>query len=540
MSVQQQHSVTWPRLEGASTTPDVLYLCCAVLLVGAVSFVHLFAPVNIVSYERDVWHHMAVLNELMRAPFHPANPHVISDAPSRSFMPWYVMLALFGRWLGLSALHLLGISAAISTTLLVVGIRLFARSYFNSKWAPLLLLGAMLGAWSSAINHTGFHTIGTLLFSASYPFAIVLALGFVTWWIVLQILRASSAPIGAAIAIALLTAFMFATHQLQGAFAIGGALIFALFHGDASFRRRCQVAGAVIVGLFLCHFWPYFDPIALSFAGENYTYDYKSNIDWMSAGGLLAILWLPLLGLPGLYDFRHRVWRRDLAIGAAAIFAGVLAARIMGLWIGLRFLPFLILFLQIALTAWLLDLLRAKPSGWVRKGCGLIIVVLAAAVLYNVGVASRYVVAAELYLSGRSDVRSVDWSRDIVDSMAQVNELVGAGHVVLAEGNTAYPIQASDMKVVSIPRPFPEVPDSVDRQAASVAFFASSTDMAARCTILTRYGVAAVLYRANRVPLDVQEVIAGLGTRVLIHDLTLIQLPASVPEACSTTKATQP
>jgi hypothetical protein len=538
MSVQQQHNLAWSGPERAFRTPDILYCCCAVLLVGAVSFVHLFAPANIVSYERDVWHHIAVLNELMRAPFHPSNPHIVSDAPSRSFMPWYVMLALFGRWLGLGAQQLLGISAAASMAVLVVGIRLFARAYFGSKWAPLLLLGVMFGAWAGPINHTGFYSGATMLFSASYPFAIVLGLGFVAWWVVLQMLRAPRAPIGLDIAVALLTAFMFATHQLQAAFAIGGMLIFALFHGEAPFLRRCRIPAAVIAGFALCHFWPYYDPIAFSLGSENYAADYKSAIDWMSVPGLIGILWVPLFGVAGLYDFKYRVWRLDLAIGAAAIFAGILVARVMGLWIGLRFVPFFILFLQLALTAWLLDFLQMKTGA--QNIRNLVGTALAIAILSNAGLSVKSLVMAELYLAGRSELRGAEWSRDILASMVEVKALIGAGKVVLAEGHTAYPVQASDMKVVSIPRPFPEVADSVERQAASIAFFASETGMAARCAILARYGVTALLYRTDRVPSDVQHAIAGLGSPVPIHDLTLVRLPVSASAACPSLETKRP
>src|SRR5262245_60354059 len=195
----------------ASTTADrakLLYLACATVIVLAISWVNLFAPVNTVSYERDVWHHTAVLNALLESPFHATNPHIVSDAPSRSYMPWYVGLAVVGRWFGLDAQQLLGISAALSILVVVIGIHLFARSYFGSPWAPLALLAVTFGTWIGPINHTGFHTLATMTFSASYPFAIVFGAGFVGWWLVLRGLRAPGTPWGAGVAIALITAFV--------------------------------------------------------------------------------------------------------------------------------------------------------------------------------------------------------------------------------------------------------------------------------------------------------------------------------------------
>ncbi len=70
MSVQQQqHSLAWSAPARAIGTPGLLYLCRAILLVIAISAVHLFWPLNMVSCERDVWNHVAVINELMKAPF---------------------------------------------------------------------------------------------------------------------------------------------------------------------------------------------------------------------------------------------------------------------------------------------------------------------------------------------------------------------------------------------------------------------------------------------------------------------------------------
>ena len=45
--------------------PFVAFAVLATLLVGTVSWFHIYSPINIISYERDIWHHLAVLNELI-------------------------------------------------------------------------------------------------------------------------------------------------------------------------------------------------------------------------------------------------------------------------------------------------------------------------------------------------------------------------------------------------------------------------------------------------------------------------------------------
>src|SRR5690606_20596782 len=82
----------------AIALPELAFFVVALAVVVAISALHLFHPINIVSYDRDVWHHIAVLNALLDSPFHAGNPHIVSDVPSRSYMPWYVALAVLGRW----------------------------------------------------------------------------------------------------------------------------------------------------------------------------------------------------------------------------------------------------------------------------------------------------------------------------------------------------------------------------------------------------------------------------------------------------------
>jgi hypothetical protein len=69
---------------------------------------------------------------------------------------------------------------------------------------------------------------------------------------------------------------------LQGAFAIGTALTFGLFHGDAPMIRRCHIlaprspASRSVTSGFTT------DPIAYTFVGENYTFPLRPQLNWAS------------------------------------------------------------------------------------------------------------------------------------------------------------------------------------------------------------------------------------------------------------------
>jgi hypothetical protein len=513
---------------------EMAFFVVAALIVIAISWVHLFHPVNIVSYDRDVWHHTAVLNALLDSPFHASNPHVVSDAPSRSYMPWYVGLALLGRSFGLDPQQLLGISAALSITVLLLGVFLFARAYFNHRWAPLILLLIMFGSWAGSFNHTGFHTFSTMVFSASYPFAIVFGAGFIAWWVVLKTLRSPKPSFFILGAIAAMTAFMFATHQLQGAFSIGGMLSFALFHGKRGYARRGLIIAFVLVGLLLSSLWPYYNPLSYASVGGFYTYLFNSPIDWTKPLVVLAILGFSPIGVFGFYDIRERAWRLDLLFGTAGILAGLVVLYLAGSWMALRFLPLIVVFLQLSTTALVLDLLDRKRGGLQTAAMSVMICAIFGMFLWNAGRAVGTTLNVEQYLAGEHDRGFDGWSPNINATAATVRGIVGDGRVVIADWTTAYPIQAYFMKVVSIPYPFSEVPDSAIRQEASKAFFAADTDMTRRCAILREYDVAAIVYRRAKVSADIQPAINALGDRVDVNDLTVVRLPASGLELCRT------
>jgi alpha-1,6-mannosyltransferase len=510
---------------------EMVFIVVAAVIVIAISWVHLFHPVNIVSYDRDVWHHTAVLNALLDSPFHASNPHVASEVPSRSYMPWYVGLALLGRSFGLDAQQLLGISAALSMVTLVIGIHLFSRAYFSHRWAPLVLLLVTFGTWAGPFNATGYLTLSTMAFSASYPFTIVFGAGYLAWWLVFKGLQASRTPVATLGAIALITAFMFTTHQLQAAFAIGGMLAFALFHGSFPYRRRGLIAISVLSGLLLSSLWPYYNPLAYASVGGFYTNPFNSPIDWTNPIVVAAMLGAAPIGIGGLYDLRRRAWRLDLLFGTAGILAGLVVLYLAGSWMVLRLLPFLVVFLQLSLTAFLLDLPDRIRGGLAGMWRPLLMGVLLVMFILNAAMAVGATVKVYLYLAGEIDGGFTSWSRDINGAAAKVRSIVGDGRVVIADWTTAYPIQAHHMKVVSIPYHFPEVPDSTVRQDASKAFFAADTATARRCAILREYDVAAIVYRRATVPAGIQPDIDALGDRNDINELTVVRLPACGPRS---------
>ncbi len=513
----------------------LFFAVLATLLVGTISWIHILSPLNIVSYDRDVWHHLAVLNELIVSPLHANNPHVLTDDPSRSYTPWTVLLAVIGILLGLDAQQTLGVSALLTMLCFVSGIWLFARLYWDSPWAPFVFLVVIFATWGRHFNHTGFYTLTTLTTSASYQFGIVWALGFWSWWLVLKAIRAERMTPTLAVSLTAIAWLMFITHQLQGAFAIGAMLTFAVFVEEVRVGRRLMVIGAILIGGILTKMWWYFDPIDYVLLGE--VHKGRLASDWRDPILMVSLAGLTPLGIWGFYDQKKKHLRLDLLLGTLAIAIGFSVTWYMNKWVYLRIFPFLILFLQIGVTCLVVNWLpNLSNLNWKSLSTKQIITLSIIGMLMyglckNTYTAHLFSARIDSMLnridSGLDGIEADDpdsWSPHIIESMQKIRREVEPNSVLLTHSRTAFPAEASHMKVVAIPRLFALVPDMLERQHANKEFFKENTSVARRCEIIKKYGVAGILFRHRWLPVTVQEQLKDYGRLLVINDLGFIKL----------------
>lgn len=526
-----------PLEKGQDGTAPILYLGLAGLFLLAICYSALNLA-SVVSYERDIWHHLAVYRELIAAPFNALNPHVATDDPSRSYSPWTVSVALAARAMGGDAFTAIAISAIASTLSILVGIHLFAKAYWRSAWAPVLLLMAMFGTWVLPVNHTGYHTVATFLYSISYPFGIVLGAGFITWWLALKGLTARGLVVPViCVMLAGLSAAMFITHQLQGLFAVGAALSFALFAGQAPVLRRVILGLFLIVGLYASQFWMYFDPVAFVLNPEvrkghsavrflNYSLD---NVPF-----IFATFGLSVLGLLGMVDTRTGRLRYELCLAFAVVFAGFMVLMVKGNWVNVRIVPFVVLFLQLGLVSYLVSERAPGVIGLIGKGVRAAIIVAVGLGLFLNVVNGKlaYDKSRTFLATGQIDAQPMTWSRDILAASSFAETLVPSGSTVIAHLQTAFPMEASALKVVAIPRLFAEVPDMLERQANNRAFFDASTDTATRCAILAKYDAQMIVYRDYWLDDAVEAQLAEFGARQPKGDMSFIPAGPNGFAAC--------
>jgi len=503
----------------------LVFLLCAIILVCCVSYIHMFYPVNIVSYDRDVWHHMASINALMESPFNAVNPHILSDEPSRTFMPWYVLLAIIGNVFDLTAIKILGLSAFFSLTILMVGIHLFSQKYYENKMAPIILMGCLFGTWGFSTSYTGYYNPQSLVYSFSYPYAITLALGFIGWWLVLKQLESIKINYYLIISVIVLCAFMFATHQLQGAFAIGGMGLFSLFAKQSRISIRIKLLGAILLGTLLSGFWFYFNPLTIILTA--------GNANWQTANSLfepvnIAIFTgIATFGILGIYDYKRKKIKLDLLLGLSVITAAYVIGETIGNPISHRFHPFITIFLQISLAGFLLaEFTDEQPYRnlllSIQRTTGILLIFLC---FIKLPMTVENYRETRNYLNHQKSSGPETWHPDILDSMAQLQQKIHSGDILIAQKSTAYPVQAYRMKVVSIPRPFPLVKDMAERQKASIDFFSLNISDAERWHIIQTYNVSYIIYRLSWLDSPIANDLDNFGTTTIINDdLALLEI----------------
>lgn len=494
-------------------SPAAAYWLAAACLFGPAAYFYLVDPFGTWSPIRDVWHHIAVLRELMASPLAPSNPHVVSDAGSRYFGPIFVALAVVGRALGLDAWQAFGLGAVLSLALLALGTAGFARRYFVSPWAPLVLLLCLLFAWGlQPTSHVGFHNYRTFWVSAGYPASMLVGLSFLLWAEGLRLADGSDRPERGVLIVAALVATAVTTHQLGAGLALGGLALFTAFRTDVPDRRRWLVAAGAAAGLLAAKAWPYFDPYAiLASAGD--TKWQSPTLPPESLGTLFSAAGLAIVGLFGLYDRSTRRVDIPLSIGIAGLMLVWNLGRLADSPITHRLLPMIVLFLQIALAGLILRLVEHRRIP--RPALAL----TAALLVCGYGMLK----AAEPLIA---EAARRDSHGDPLVALGAFENSIPPDAVFFADERVVYPIQSTGRRVASLPRPEPTVVDMPDRQAATARFFAPTTSNGERLALARRYGASFAAMSRAQTPAATQASLVELGPVSRFGtDMLVVRLP---------------
>jgi hypothetical protein len=486
---------------------DVLFVLLALGIWSWVSWEA--AYVRMVTWEggADYWEHSATLRALIEDPWHPRHPHLSSDAGSPRFGPQFLLIALIARALHWDAIQAMALCAVLNTLLFLCGIRLFFLSYFRHRLAPVYALLVMFGGWWLGFHYSNVYALPVLFSVASFPSTTALGLTLLGFALVVRLLRAEMRrPWLGLLGLGVWAAAVFIIHPLTAMMSLSGALLLAIAEPKVTWRRRFEVAGAVVVGCALSHFWPYFSPWVVVRGGHGHDADWTGQTlsqtadlhvkrklhDFYRPLPLLQALGLGTITLLALPYFLLKRERWFVGLGAVSMLLPFVANAFVEIPLGHRFVLLAIVYLQIGVVWLLLRLTPGHPGAFrflQKRAFGVVSALLVAATLL-VFSAHSVRVARALFDNPRFRVPR---ESPVIKNMRSIAAAAGPNAVVLASPLLSWPLPTFGPKVLVLFHEDPLVPDAGQRQRAVKRFLGPVASDEERRTILARYGVSHVL-----------------------------------------------
>lgn len=488
---------------------SALFSLLALAILGWVTWEA--AYVRLITWEggADYWEHSATLHALIENPFHPQHPHLAIVAGSPRFGPQFLLIALFARLAHWDALQAMTLAAVLNTLLFLYGIRAFFLSYFRHPLAPLYGLLVMFGGWWVGFHYSNVYALPVLFSVASFPSTTALGLSLLGFSWIVRLLRGElPRPRLWLVVIGAWAAAVFIIHPLTAMMSISGALLLALCEPKPAWRLRFEVAGAVVVGLALSHFWPYFSPWVVLRGGHGEAAEWaEQSLQQAQASNLqvkrkLHEFYQPLrllmaLGLSGitvlaLPYFLLRRERWFVGLGALGMLLPFVGNAFVELPLGHRFVLLAIVYLQIGLVWLLLRLTPSYPDAFRfvrRRALGIVSATIVGVTLL-VFCTHSVLVARELFEGPRARDRR---ESPVVRNMRAFAAAAGPSAVVLASPVLSWPLPTFGPKVLVLFHEDPLVPDAATRERGVKRFLGPYASDDERRAILARYGVSHVL-----------------------------------------------
>ncbi len=495
--------------------PSILFVLCALGIWGWVTWEA--AYVRMITWEpsSDYWEHSASLRALIENPWHPHHPHLALAENSPRFGPQFLLIALISRALHWDALQAMALAASLNTLLFLYGIRSFFLSYFRHPLAPLYGVLVMFGGWWHAFFYSNVYSLSVLFAVASFPSTTALGLTLLGLSLAVRLLRGEvRRPTLGLVLLGIWAGAVFIIHPLTAMMALSGALLLTVAEPRPSLRFRCAVAGAVIVGCALSHFWPYFSPWVVLRGGHGASAEWAQDSVKQAADlhmkrrlhmfyrtrGLLmtmGVAVIPILCLP--YFFLRRT-RWFVSLGALGMLVPFVANAFVEIPLGHRFLLLAIVYLHIGLVGLLLRLTPGHLGTFrfLRWRVTAVISTLLVAALLLVVCTHSVLEAKQRFAERRFRNRR---ESPVVAVGREVAEAVGPRAVVLTTPLLSWSLPTFGPRVLVLIHDDPLVRDAVERDHWVKRFLGARGSDAERREIVQRYGVSHVVVQHATGPL---------------------------------------
>jgi len=487
---------------------SVAFVLIALAVWGLVSWEATY--LRLITWESgaDYWEHSATLHALIENPFHPWHPHLALHSGSPRFGPQFVAIALIARVAHWDALQAMTLAAVLNTALFLYGIRAFFLSYFRHPLAPLYGLLVMFGGWWIGFHFSNVYALPKLFMVSAFPSTTALGLSLLGFSWIVRLLRAKLRhPRLWLLVVCVWAAAVFIIHPLTAMMSISGAFLLALCVPDAPWRLRLEVAGAVVVGLALSHFWPYFSPWVVLRGGHGEAAEWaEQSLQQAQAGlqvkrklhdfyqplRLLMALGLSSITVLALPYFLLRRERWFVGLGAIGMLVPFVGNAFVELPLGHRFVLLAIVYLQIGLVWLLLRLTPGYPRAFRfvrRRWLGVVSAVLVSVTLLVFNVHTVELTRA-LFQGPHARPRR---ESSLIQNARAFAEAAGPGAVVLASPRLSWPLPTFGPKVLVLFHEDPLVADAAARERGVRRFLSQGGSDDERSAILARYGVTHVL-----------------------------------------------
>jgi len=428
----------------------------------------------------DFWEHSAVVRELATHPLHPRHPLLVVDAPHPLANPYALLVALFCRLTGASAMIGLAVAGIVNLVMLLVALRVFVRRFApppsQTDAVSFYLLLFMLLFWGiDPWDYSGFFHINVIVHALPYPSAFA-------FWLSLLLLALNEKRIahGAPrllLLIVPLSAVVLLVHPPTFLIVAAGLVAMA---ADAP-RRLAEALVALLVlaaaaGVALM--WPYFSLWALATGASEPNTRNMPMYSWP-----LLRTFPALLGVPPLIVNGRRSGRWSVAAWVAILFVIYLVGFATGNYVFGRVIFFIVFLLQLELARFVV---RRESTAIAGGAWPAWILWTGAAVVLGVMLSARPLVRT---------ARDVRWGERTGAEYAFLRDDVGQYDVMMTEGRSSSVAASFGGKLVAPENPLPFVAESAQRTRRSdvATFFSAATTERKRRELLRKYDVSFVL-----------------------------------------------
>ncbi|MFC1592114.1 hypothetical protein ACFL43_06285 [Thermodesulfobacteriota bacterium] len=491
---------------------DRTYAAAALLLVCVVALVAFSGRQGRYAELHDYWEYAACAQELahnMRVPENPLLALPGENNPRNT--PSVFLVALAMKLFGFELFTAIGLFSIVACAAFAAGVYLWSAAYFQDAKMPLYVLLTMLFVWGQPFHYSSEYNLRFLAYTLFYPSIVAFNLLFLGLYFLLQFARHQL--LRHYVLYALLAAFIFVTHPVNGSFFLLCALLMTLTEG--THRRKTFVLYCFSVGLVLLssQAWPYYSFLTVlvksmttDWYGEfqKYLYDFQ-NIYRMGPA---------LLGLPVLWMFCVRKRYPFLTIGFVLCLVIYLVSWRFSITMGERYVFCMMLFLHCAL-AWYFRQIGLLSAAAIKRSLTaptarslpalFFVLILAGGAGFQVLKLGFEQVGRTITFEPRPVVRA--YKNPLVQYPPLADHL-GRSDVVMTDTLTAWLVPSfTGARGTSLYHSQPMIPDNNQRLRDAISFYEERTAPEQRWGILKKYGATHVLLNFDRMrPTDANRV----------------------------------